>query len=439
VCTQPRAFAASSIAQRVASEFDGTGVRVGASVGSKTGGGVDITGNSICFMTDAMLIKEVATDPLLRHIAVLLIDEAHERSVHTDIVLGIAKSLLTKRQDFHVAVTSATIDPQPFIDFFAPALPGSEGDKHMEVGGRKFEVSVDYRDIPESQSAAVDLKSFTSNTLLPAVSDALASCETGHVLVFLPGQSEIEMALRCCELPDNVVPLPLYGQLSPAEQQRIIDFDSNEAPSDKRMVVFSTNVAETSLTIAGVKVVVDSGFAKEARFDQARRMTVIELCRISRSSADQRKGRAGRIEAGHCIRLYRQDELTRQNIEPEILRKPLHEIVLQLYQSKLDPLRFDYIQPPVKNDLDASVSLLASLGCIEPAGASSYKITDRGRICSELPFEPSLCGFILDMKDKFGYLREALQICAILTAPGSVMYFGDKASRKDNQAKLAGK
>lgn len=213
--------------------------------------------------------------------------------MNTDIVLGIAKLLRQYRpDDFYVVIASATIDPKPFLDFFQSPY------QNLDVPGRVFPVSVTYKPPPEGMS--LSSKKLITDHVVPSVVEALEEYTEGHVLVFLPGQAEIDQAIKSFSFSSDVqdvVVLPLFGSLPPEEQDRIMQFDG-QCEEGQRMVVFTTNVAETSLTIPGVKLVVDVGLAKEVRYDQARRLSVIELVRISKSSADQRKGRAGRISSG---------------------------------------------------------------------------------------------------------------------------------------------
>lgn len=316
VCIQPRVVAALSLARRVAEEYDGTAV--GASVGYKVGHANSVAGSQIMFMTDAALIRESQRDPILKHVSVLIAEEAHERSLNTDIVLGIAKLILAQRsKDFYVVIASATIDPARFLHFFD--RPNS---KSLEVKGRVFPVTSSNKPPPSNCSD----QNLIEKHVVPSVLELYARHQ-GHTLIFLPGQGEIERALKMFKsrLPDDCIAYPLYGSQSPEDQEKVMKFDEKT----KRMVVFCTNVAETSLTIPNVRLVIDSGWAKEARYNVKRRLTVIETVRISRSSADQRKGRAGRTAPGHCVRLYADEELKRPNIEPEILRSSLDLVLLQ--------------------------------------------------------------------------------------------------------------
>ncbi|CAF3595291.1 unnamed protein product, partial [Rotaria sp. Silwood2] len=262
------------------------------------------------------------------------------------------------------------IDPTRFLQFFD--LPQSEP---LVVKGRVFPVTCTEKPKPDN---CADQKLIELH-IVPSVIELYPKHE-GHTLVFLPGQGEIERALRIfkSKLPDDCTALSLYGSQSPEDQEKVIKFNQK----DKRMVVFCTNVAETSLTIPNVRLVIDSGWAKEARYDVKRRLTVIETVRISRSSADQRKGRAGRTAPGHCERLYKDAELQRQNIEPEILRSSLDLVLLQLIRLGLDPKTFPFMDQPESNVINQSVDVLTRLKCID-----DQKITKRGELFTELALD----------------------------------------------------
>jgi HrpA-like RNA helicase len=240
-----------------------------------------VPGTDIIFMTDGALVQESAEDKQLSHVRVLIIDEAHERSLNTDIVMGIAKLLLkTRPTDFYVVISSATINPSKFLEFFerSDAEP-------LNVPGRVYDVHLEY--LPKAEDS---IERHAVSTL-----KRLYNQHEGTTLVFLPGQGEIEIAMDLFkrDLPGNCVPLPLYAALSLEEQDQVLQFD--EGPNgERRMVVFCTNIAETSLTIKNTRVVIDSGLAKEAYVDKQLRSTAIQTIAISKASADQRKGRAGR-------------------------------------------------------------------------------------------------------------------------------------------------
>ncbi|CAF1352924.1 unnamed protein product [Rotaria magnacalcarata] len=418
VCTQPRVVAALSLANRVAEEYDGKSV--GESVGYQVGNANRVTGTHIMFMTDAALIRESQRDPSLKRIRVLIIDEAHERSLNTDIVIGMSKLLLRQRpDDFYVVIASATINPTRFLQFFD--RPQS---KPLDVKGRVFPVTCIEKPPPSNCSEHKLIESH----IVPSVIE-LYSQHEGHTLVFLPGQGEIQKALKMfnSKLPDSCTALALYGSQSPEDQEKVIKFNDK----NKRMVVFCTNVAETSLTIPNVRLVIDSGWAKEARYDVKRRVTVIETVRISRSSADQRKGRAGRTASGHCVRLYEDVELKRPNIEPEILRSSLDLVLLQLIRLGLDPNTFPFMDQPTSDVINQSVELLTKLKCID-----ERKITKRGELFTELGLDPRLSSFIVEIYTEYQSLLElAVGIVAILSAPGNIFFMGGSTLEAKQEAK----
>ena len=419
VCTQPRVVAALSLARRVAEEYDGKSV--GESVGYQVGNDNRVPGTSIMFMTDGALIRESQRDPSLKHVRVLIIDEAHERSLNTDIVIGISKLLLTQRpDDFYVVIASATIDPTHFLRFY-----GRSTNAYLQVPGRVFPVTV----VNKPPSPDCSYQKLIESHIVPSIIELYPHHE-GHTLVFLPGQGEVEKSLSVFKsrVPSNCVSLPLYGSQSPEEQEKVIKFDKKE----KRMVVFCTNVAETSITIPNVRLVIDSGWAKEARYDVKRRLTVIETVRISRSSADQRKGRAGRTAPGHCIRLYEDAELIRTNIEPEILRSSLDLALLQLIRLGIDPTTFPFMDQPRHDIISNSVDLLRRLKCVD-----DKRITQRGELFAELGLDPRFSAFIVEIYLEYDSLLEVtVAIVAILSAPGTIFFMGGATKNTKEQAKM---
>ncbi|CAF4369326.1 unnamed protein product [Rotaria sp. Silwood2] len=381
VCTQPRVITAMSLARRVADEYDGTSV--GKSVGYRVGQSSvgrernRVPGTDILFMTDAIFIQESQDDYQLTNVRVLIIDETHERSLNTDIVLGIAKLLLiTRPTDFYVVIASATIDPGKFLEFF------QQTNAHpLKVPGRIYDVSV--KCIP---------------------------CKDRSLL-----QHAVSTAQKCM-----IIVTGTHCALSLEEQDRVLQFD--EGSDDvRRMVVFCTNIAETSLTITNTSLVIDSGLVKQPRFDLENRLTLIETVQISRSSADQRKGRAGRTAQGHCVRLYYENDLTRPDIEPEILRCSLDRAVLQLMYLELNPREFPLIDQPEKVVIEASLELLKDLSCTDDEDIISKK----GKLFAKLGLDPRYCAFLLDTYlEHTDILKLVVTIVAILVAPGSLFLVG---------------
>ena len=421
ICTQPRVLAAMSLAHRVAQEYDGSSVghSVGYHVG-KNGAYKDknrVPGTDILFMTEAVLIHEIERNPNLSDVKVLMIDEAHERSVNTDLVLGLAKLLLRARpSDFHVVIASATINSEEFMRFFE-----LKKTQLLDVPGRGFNITQENTppasDSDPNHVVSVLLQSYPQHQ--------------GHTLVFLPGQREIQicMAKFSERIPDDCVAFPLFGALSAEEQDRVFQFDRD--PSEKRrMVIFSTNIAETSITIKNLRLVIDAGRVKVARFDSSRRLNMIESVFICKSSADQRKGRAGRTAKGHCIRLYDDEDLVQANIEPEILRSPLDLVVLQLACLELDLAQFPFMTRPNEDDWKRSSQFLKDISCID----YQNKATERGKLFMQLGVDPRLSLFMVNSYLEHQPILElTASIVAILTAPGMLFVLGGE-TKADKEA-----
>jgi len=407
VCTQPRVLAAITIAQRIASEYDNASV--GENVGYKVAGGQGIQGRRILLMTDGALIRKAQNDPNLNEISVLLIDEAHERSLNTDLVLGIAKLVRQQRNNFYVVIASATIDPKGFLEFF---FGSNSIQKSLDVKGRVFEIVDEEKPIEFTGSY---------DFLVPTVNEILKNNPDGNCLVFLPGAREIDEAVQNFKLraENNWVCFPLYGSLPPEEQSLVMTFDDQNETI--RMVVFCTNVAETSLTVPNIRIVIDTGLAKEARFDPIRRLTILEQVYISKSSSMQRRGRAGRTAEGLCVRLYSSNSIERESIEPEIMRASLDLVVLQLKILNYDPLTFPFISKPKEESIANSIELLKELGCLDDSPKN--QITTRGRQFAELPYDPRMSNFVMMAHEKFDEGENCAIIASILTAPVIINLF----------------
>ncbi|HRJ49651.1 MAG TPA: ATP-dependent RNA helicase HrpA, partial [Phycisphaerales bacterium] len=409
--TQPRRIAARSVAVRIAQEL---GVAVGGVVGSKVRFG-DRTGPGTCVkvMTDGILLAETQADRYLWTYDTIIIDEAHERSLNIDFLLGYLRQLLPRRPDLKVIVTSATIDPERFARHFAAPVPGGApaGSGHpapvVMVPGRTYPVEVVYAPPAsgdEEHESAPDLES----AILGAV-DQAAGMGSGDVLVFLPGEREIREtaeALRRHHPPDVQV-LPLYARLSPDEQMRIFE------PHGRRRIVLATNVAETSLTVPGIRYVVDTGLARIKRFNPRTKVTRLPIEAISRASADQRKGRAGRLGPGGCFRLYAQDDFAQRPefTEPEILRTNLASVILQMKALRLGRIEeFPFVEPPDGRSVRSGYDTLAELGAID----DQERLTTLGAEMARLPIDPRL-GRMLLAADKEGCLAEMLVIASALS------------------------
>ncbi len=408
--TQPRRVAARTIAERIADEL---GTELGTTVGYTvrfTDRVSDAT--SVKVMTDGILLAEIQRDRMLSRYDTLIIDEAHERSLNIDFLLGYLKQLLPRRPDLKLIVTSATIDTARFSEHFdnAPII---------EVTGRTYPVEIRYRPFGLDETDDRDQVQAVSDAV-----DELAAEGPGDVLVFLSGEREIHDtadALRRVEslpgarsAPDV---LPLYARLSAAEQHRIFQ------PHSARRVVLATNVAETSLTVPGVRYVVDAGSARMSRYSHRLKVQRLPIESVSRASANQRAGRCGRVAAGVCIRLYSEDdfEARPEFTEPEILRTNLASVILQMTALGLgDIAAFPFIDPPDRRAIRDGVSLLEELGAFDPRETTQLpednqrRLTPLGRRLARLPIDPRLGRMVLEA-ERHGCTREVMIIAAALS------------------------
>ncbi|PYI68665.1 ATP-dependent RNA helicase HrpA [Arthrobacter livingstonensis] len=427
--TQPRRLAARTVAERIASELD---VEIGAEVGFQ----VRFTGHvgpqtKIKIMTDGILLAEIQRDRLLRKYSVIIIDEAHERSLNIDFILGYLRQILPQRPDLKVIITSATIDPQRFAEHFASA----DGPAPiMEVSGRTFPVEIRYRPLSGPLSGADDDDSGTGadrhldggnseedRDPLDAVCDAvdeLSREAPGDVLVFFSGEREIRdaadaLAGRIKTKPRlrDVQILPLFARLSLAEQHAVF------TPGPRRRIVLATNVAETSLTVPGIKYVIDTGTARISRYSHRTKVQRLPIERISQASANQRSGRCGRVSDGICIRLYSEEDFDARSefTDPEILRTNLAAVILQMTamgvaKGPKDVEKFPFVQPPDSRAITDGVTLLRELGAVNAQGG----ITGVGRQLSQLPVDPRLGRMIVEAA-KRGVAAEVMVLAAALT------------------------
>lgn len=398
--TQPRRLAARTVANRIADELE---TPLGGSVGYKVRFNDQVGENTLVkLMTDGILLAEIQQDRLLMQYDTLIIDEAHERSLNIDFILGYLRELLPKRPDLKVIITSATIDPQRFSRHFnnAPII---------EVSGRTYPVEVRYRPV-------VDDADDTDRDQLQAIFDAvdeLGREGPGDILIFMSGEREIRDtadALNRLNLPHTEV-LPLYARLSNSEQNRV--FQSHHG----RRIVLATNVAETSLTVPGIKYVVDPGTARISRYSFRTKVQRLPIEPVSQASANQRKGRCGRVSDGICIRLYsEQDFLSRPEFtDPEILRTNLASVILQMTSLGLgDIAAFPFVEAPDKRNILDGVRLLEELGAIKTADNGHYQLTPQGRQLAQLPIDPRLARMVLEAQ-KSGSVREVMIITAALS------------------------
>jgi ATP-dependent helicase HrpA len=389
--TQPRRIAATSVAARVARELD---VELGREVGYQIRFANKTTRDTyVKFMTDGILLAEIHGDPMLRAYDTLIVDEAHERSLNIDFLLGYLKRLLPKRPDLRVIVSSATLEHDRFAEFF-------DGAPVIQVSGRTYPVEVIYRE----SDGDLDLAENVADT----VEEITAIDPREDILVFLPGEREIrdtEGALAAHGLPHTTV-LPLYGRLAQADQARVFQ------TLPQRRIVLSTNVAETSLTIPGIVYVIDAGLARVNRYDARTGVTRLLIEPISRASADQRKGRAGRTRSGVCFRLYEKSDfdLRAAYTDPEITRVGLAGAILQMKAIGLGDIEsFPLLDPPPKRAIDEGYRVLEEIGAIDGDRA----LTDIGNKLARLPVDPRIGRMIL-AGEKEGALREVLILAAAL-------------------------
>jgi ATP-dependent helicase HrpA len=468
--TQPRRIAARTVADRIATEL---GTELGAVVGYKVRFADTSSDDTLVkVMTDGILLTEMQRDRLLRRYDTLIIDEAHERSLNIDFILGYLKQLLPRRPDLKVIITSATIDPERFSQHFAGGesgkqsaggesgkhfaggesgkhFAGGESGKHsargesgkqsaggesgkhfaggesgqhgggapvLQVSGRTYPVEVRYRPLIELADGIADGQAEPRDQV-QAIADAVTELRRegpGDILVFLSGEREIRDSAEALASEPGLEVLPLYARLSAAEQYRAFQ------PHAGTRVVLATNVAETSLTVPGIKYVIDPGTARISRYSQRTKVQRLPIEPVSRASADQRKGRCGRTSDGICIRLYTEDDYQSRPefTDPEILRTNLASVILRMAALDLGVVEdFPFVDPPDSRNVADGVRLLEELGAVAPAAGnragSAARLTDIGRKLAELPIDPRLGRMIL-AADRNGCVREVLVITAAL-------------------------
>ncbi|KAL2829928.1 P-loop containing nucleoside triphosphate hydrolase protein [Aspergillus cavernicola] len=429
-CTQPRRVAAMSVAQRVAAELDvNLGEEVGYSIRFE-----DMTGPKtvLKYMTDGMLLREAMNDHELNRYSTIILDEAHERTMSTDVLMGLLKEVVQRRPDLKIIIMSATLDSQKFQRYFndAPLLA---------VPGRTHPVEIFYTPEPEQDYVEAAIRT---------VLQIHATEGDGDILLFLTGEEEIEDAARKISLEgDEMVreadagPLKvytLYGSLPPHMQQRIFD----PAPPARRpggrpgrKVIISTNIAETSLTIDGIVYVVDPGFSKQKIYNPRIRVESLLVSPISKASAQQRAGRAGRTQPGKCFRLYTEAAFKKELIDqtyPEILRSNLSSTVLELKKLGIDDLvHFDLMDPPAPETLMRALEELNYLACLDDEGS----LTPLGRLASEFPLDPALAVMLISSPE-FYCSNEILSITALLSVPQIFVRPASQRKRADEMKDL---
>ncbi|MBM7170433.1 ATP-dependent RNA helicase HrpA [Streptomyces sp. G44] len=419
--TQPRRIAARTVAERVAEEMNSP---LGEAVGWKVRftDQVNPEGTFIKLMTDGILLAEIQTDRELRAYDTIIIDEAHERSLNIDFLLGYLAQLLPKRPDLKVVITSATIDPERFSRHFRNA-------PIVEVSGRTYPVEVRYRPLLEEDSDDSDRDQIT------AITDAVEELQAegkGDILVFLSGEREIRDTADALNKKNYrfTEVLPLYARLSHAEQHRVFQ------PHTGRRIVLATNVAETSLTVPGIKYVIDPGTARISRYSHRTKVQRLPIEAISQASANQRKGRCGRTSDGICIRLYSEEDfLSRPEFtDAEILRTNLASVILQMTAAGLGDIeKFPFIDPPDHRNIRDGVQLLQELGALDPTQKDVRKrLTEQGRKLAQLPVDPRLARMVLEA-DKNGCVREVMVIAAALSIQDPRERPAEKQAQADQQ------
>ncbi len=418
--TQPRRIAARTVAERVAEELKST---LGETVGWKVRFTDQVKEDTLVkLMTDGILLAEVQTDRELLQYDTLIIDEAHERSLNIDFLLGYLAQLLPRRPDLKVVITSATIDPERFSRHFGDA-------PIVEVSGRTYPVEVRYRPLLEEDAEDKDRDQITA--ICDAV-DELQGEGPGDVLVFLSGEREIRDtadALNKKNLRQTEV-LPLYARLSHTEQHRVFQRHGG------RRIVLATNVAETSLTVPGIKYVIDPGTARISRYSHRTKVQRLPIEPVSQASANQRKGRCGRTSDGICIRLYSEDDfLARPEFtDAEILRTNLASVILQMTAAGLGDIeKFPFLDPPDHRSIKAGVQLLEELHALDGAQKDPRKrLTKTGRQLAQLPVDPRLARMVLEA-DRNGCVREVMVIAAALSIQDPRERPSDKQQQADQQ------
>jgi ATP-dependent helicase HrpA len=396
--TQPRRIAARATAVRVAQELK---TELGGAVGYKIRFTDKASPRSyIKIMTDGILLAETQGDCELRQYDTLIIDEAHERSLNIDFLLGYVKQLLPRRPDLKLVITSATIDAERFARHFET---GGRAAPVIEVSGRLYPVEIRYHPV-ESDGDDYDL-----NEAISDAADELARRGEGDVLVFLPGEREIREAAETLRKhhPPHTEILPLFARLSAEEQERV--FKSHAG----RRIVLATNVAETSLTVPGVRYVVDTGLARVKRYSYRSKVEQLRVEKISRAAAKQRAGRCGRVASGVCVRLYAEDEFERRAefTDPEVLRSSLANVILRMKSLALGEVEaFPFIDPPAPRAIQDGYALLAELGAVDEA----RELTDVGRQLAKLPVDPRIGRMVLAARAE-NALAEVLVIAAALS------------------------
>jgi ATP-dependent helicase HrpA len=401
--TQPRRIAATTVGRRIAEELgEDIGQTVGYKIRFKDSVGPQ---TRVKLMTDGILLSEAHHDTYLNQYDTIIVDEAHERSLNIDFILGILKKLLKKRRDLKVIITSATIDTEKFAKAFDKA-------PIIEVSGRMYPVHTQYVASEDDEATHVD-------RAVKAIDQLVAKRQHGDILVFMPTEQDIRDTCEILDgrrIPDTLT-IPLFARLSAAEQQNVFRNCAG------RKIIVATNVAETSITIPGIKFVVDTGLARISQYTPRSRTTTLPVSPIARSSADQRQGRCGRMANGVCFRLYSEEDYNHRPryTAPEILRANLAEVILRMIALRLGDVEdFPFIDPPARRSIQDGYQLLMELGAIAPAasrksGQGKYALTNNGRLMAQLPLDPRVARMLLEARH-----RSCLDDMAIIAAALSI-------------------
>ena len=428
-CTQPRRIAAMTVSKRIAEEL---GEALGKSVGYKIRFKDKTSPDGfVKIMTDGILLAETQNDPYLNEYDTIIVDEAHERSLNIDFILGILKTLLKKRKDLKVVITSATIDTEKFSKAFdhAPVI---------EVSGRMFPVEVRY--LPLDSKFGNDEEQTHVDMAVYAVDRLLKETHSGDMLVFMPTEQDIR---ETCELlgekiNKNATILPLFARLSASEQSRVFSQGLG------RKIIVATNIAETSITIPGIKYVIDTGLARVSRYTPRSRTTSLPVTAISKSSADQRKGRCGRVENGVCIRLYSEEDFDNRPLytSPEILRANLAGVILRMISLKLgDISSFPFIDKPALKSIQDGFDLLYELDAIllesnqKKKGKQRFSLSEKGRLMAKMPIDPRLSRMLIEARAQ-GCLEPLIVIASALSIQDPRERPVEKAQEADHAQKI---
>ncbi len=425
-CTQPRRIAAITVASRIAEEL---GELPGKSIGYKIRFQDRVSDETVIkMMTDGILLAETQGDKYLNEYDTIIVDEAHERSLNIDFLLGLLKQLIARRRDLKLIITSATIDTEKFSKAFHDAPV-------VEVSGRMFPVDIRYMP-PEAFGEKDDEYSYVEATVL-SVDRIILESPFGDILIFMPTEADIR---ETCETLDGrrykaATILPLYARLSAADQSKVFK------PAVGRKIIVATNVAETSITIPGIKYVIDTGLARISNYIPVTRTTALPVSPISKSSADQRMGRCGRVQNGICIRLYSEEDYENRPMytPPEILRANLAEVILRMIALDLgDVERFDFVDPPPARQIKEGFTILAELDAIEVAPGKKkqpngpVRLTKKGALMAKLPLDPRLSRMLIEARD-----NDVLPAVAVIAAALTVSDPRERPEGKEAQADQA--